>query len=604
MSLKSEAIWAPSPTTTRGQPTILSADKKGERIAYASGKSIFVRSIENPAECRQYTQHTATTTVARFAPSGFYIASGDASGSVRVWDCVGEGVTKGEYHIVNGPINDIAWDGDSQRIIAVGSGKERFGHCITWDSGNTVGQISGHSAQINTVSIRQQRPLRAVTGGDDTSLVFYHGAPFKFNTSMGSQHNRFVFGAAFSPDGVVFVSVGADKKIWLFDGKTGEPKNQIGEGVHTGSIFGVSWAQDSKRFVTASADQTVRIWDAEAGKVLQTWRLGGEGVSIPHQQLGVVWTAARGNTLIISVDLEGNLNYLVEGQPEPEKIIHGHQKNITAAGVNKSTLVTGSFEGRVRAWDVKTGLAHKVEGDGHSNYVSGFAAADINGESQLQSIGWDDTLRSLSLEAKTFTGTTIPTDGQPRSVAVSGATTLVATSNGIQLFIDGEPSSMTKTSYTPTCIAASGSTVAVGGDEKVYIYTLSSPSSLQPTGQELRPATAAVTALSFSQSGTNLAAGTGSGKIVVYTASGDWAVATDRWSAHSGRVTCIAWAKDGDAAVSGSLDTNVFAWSLREPAKRVKAPNAHKDGVTGVAWVDGRVLSTGSDATVKVWTLP
>jgi hypothetical protein len=30
-----EAIWAPLPSTTRGQPTILSADAKGERIAYA-----------------------------------------------------------------------------------------------------------------------------------------------------------------------------------------------------------------------------------------------------------------------------------------------------------------------------------------------------------------------------------------------------------------------------------------------------------------------------------------------------------------------------------------------------------------------------------------
>ena len=131
--------------------------------------------------------------------------------------------------------------------FAVGDGKERFGHCITADSGNSVGEISGHSQQINSVSIRQQRPLRAVTGSDDSSLVFYHGAPFKFNTSLREQHNRFVFGTAFSPDGSLFASVGADKRIWLYDGKTGEAKGQIGEGVHTGSIFGISWAKDSKK---------------------------------------------------------------------------------------------------------------------------------------------------------------------------------------------------------------------------------------------------------------------------------------------------------------------------------------------------------------------
>ncbi|KAI7576169.1 hypothetical protein KC343_g20370, partial [Hortaea werneckii] len=89
MSINSEAIWAAAPTTARGTSTPLSSDAKGERIAYASNKSIFVRSIDNPAESKQYTQHTAQTTVARFAPSGFYIASGDVTGSVRVWDAMG-----------------------------------------------------------------------------------------------------------------------------------------------------------------------------------------------------------------------------------------------------------------------------------------------------------------------------------------------------------------------------------------------------------------------------------------------------------------------------------------------------------------------------------
>ncbi len=44
---------------------------------------------------KQYTAHTTQTSVARFSPSGFYIASGDVSGTVKVWDAV-EGVnTKG-----------------------------------------------------------------------------------------------------------------------------------------------------------------------------------------------------------------------------------------------------------------------------------------------------------------------------------------------------------------------------------------------------------------------------------------------------------------------------------------------------------------------------
>lgn len=513
----------------------------------------------------------------------------------------------GEYHIIAGRINDIAWDGDSQRIIAVGEGKERFGHCVTWDSGNSVGEISGHSSQINCVAIRQQRPLRAVTGSDDTSLVFYHGAPFKFNTSLRGQHNKFVFGAAFSPDGSAFASVGADRKIWLFDGKTGEPKKQIGEGVHTGTIFGISWSKDSKNFVTASADQTVRIWDVEAGKATQTWRMGEENVvSIPDQQMGVVWPAGRSDGIVISVDLEGNLNYLASGNPKPAKVIRGHQKNITSADISGSTFFTGSYEGRVCAWDVKSGLAEKVDGESHSNYVAGMCNSAAKGESQVQTVGWDDTLRTISVAAKTFIGSAVSLKAQPKDVAVArSGTVLVVAGDSIALFNNGQLSASVPTKFAPTCIAASGDKVAVGGNDKlIHIYTLESPNTLKDTGMEIRRATAAISVLTFSSDGNYLGAGAGNGKIYVFSTSGEWPIVTDRWSAHTARISCLAWDSTGEFAASGSLDTNVFVWSVKDPGKRIKALNAHKDGVTGVAWTaEGKVLSTGGDATVKLWTV-
>jgi WD40 repeat protein len=559
-----------------------------------------VRSIDEPSVSRQYTSHTAVTTVARFSASGFYIASGDVSGSVRVWDCVGEGATKGEYHIIAGRINDIAWDGDSQRIIAVGEGKERMGHCITWDSGNTNGEISGHSQQINTVSIRQQRPLRAATGSDDTSLAFFHGVPFKFNTSLRGKHDRFIFGTAFSPDGTNLVSVGADRRIWLYDGKTGDPKNQIGEGVHTGSIFGVAWSKDSKRIVTASADQTVRIWDVESGKNTTTWRMGEEGtVSIPHQQVGVTWPSGRSDGLIISVDLEGNLNYLIEGKEKPIKIVEGHQKNITASAMNGPNFYTGSYEGRVCLWNIKTGAADKVEGDSHSNYVCGISAEP--GKDRTYSVGWDDTLRCIS--AGTFTGTTLSVSGQPKAVTVSSnGVAYVATPDSIEIYKDGVKTG-SLAAKGATSIAASDSILAIGQDDKsVQIYSIAGtkPTSIDIT---MRKATGAISTLSFSPDAKYLAAGVANGKIMVFKTS-DWSVMTDRWSAHTARVTSIAWNAASDYAVSGSLDTNVYVWSLADPGRRIKALNAHKDGVNGVAWdKSGAILSTGGDATVKKWSV-
>ena len=626
-------------------------------VPLQSNKSIFIRSIDDPSRSTQYTAHTAPTTLARFSPSGYYIASGDTTGTVRVWDCTTNYNTKGTYQLISGRINDLAWDGDSARIIAVGDGRERYGACITADSGNSVGEISGHSSQVNCVSVRQQRPFRAATGGDDTSVGFFHGAPYKFNTSL-RKHSRFVYGAAFSPDGSLLVTVGADKLIFVWDGKTGDFLRQIGvDGGHTGSVFGVSWSKNSKRFVTCSADQTIRIWDAESGAEVQCWKLGAER-SVPDQQVGVVWPTGRSDDLIIALNLNGDLTYLLPGEKEPQKVVQGHQKNITAVTVattqnGPQTLFTGSSDGRVCAWDISSGTASIATGEGHKNYISGLAASSAG---DISSVGWDDTIRTLSSRQFSTTNPPQSTDGQPIAVAslpssspsspaTATAPSIVATHKGLFTFPSGPslptpytPTALsTTTSRFPTADATSPPLIAVGAStSQILIYN----QQLQQT--HTIPTAQPPSTLSFSPSGAFLAAGFPSGKILVYGTRGGWEVEISRWSAHTGRVTCIAWealsspssllssagggggngngkSNDGNGrferekrAVSGGLDGEIRVWSVEKPGNRVCAENAHKDGVNGVVWLDGTkdeqdqeavvvVMSVGGDAAVKRW---
>ncbi|OAQ99779.1 hypothetical protein LLEC1_05139 [Akanthomyces lecanii] len=571
-------ILAAAPATTRGQPTQLSTDSKGQRIAYASRKSIFVRSIDSPDDCKEYTGHTAATTVARFAPNGFKVASGDASGTLRVWEPESIDNAGKEYSVISGRLNDIAWDGESQRIIAVGDGREQFGRCITADSGNSVGEVIGHSKAVNAVAMKSQRPFRAATVGDDGNMVFYHGAPYKFS-DKSTQHRGFIFGAAYSPDGSALVTVGADKRIQLYDGKTGEPGKQIGEGEHTGSIFAVSWSQDGRKIATASADQSVKVWDVESGKVTQSWKFG-DGVSVGDQQVGVVIPHGRSDGLIISLNLRGELTYLQEGKDQAVRVVQGHDKGITAmirtSDDNGTALWTGSFDGRVCHWDIKTGTATVVDGQSHTNLIAQLAGAS----GKAYSAGWDDTLRTVDEAAKTFLGESVTLSAQPKGLLKE-----------------------TSTTYTPGAIAAVNGFVAVGADQNsVKVYKADSSGVLQEV-QSLTNSTGTISSLAFSHDGAHLAAGNSVGKIYVYRV-GSWEVVADRWSAHTARVTCIAWDDTGAYAASGSLDTNVFVWCLekKNQGKRIKAANAHKDGVSGVAWIEGgRLASAGNDATVKIW---
>ncbi|GAB0145293.1 hypothetical protein EsHS_00005729, partial [Epichloe bromicola] len=600
-SIALNRILAAAPAMTRGQPTQLSADSKGQRIAYASGKSIFVRSIDNPADCKEFTGHTAATTVARFSPSGFKVASGDTSGMLRVWEPDNIEKTIGEYPIISGRLNDVAWDGESQRVIAVGDGKEQFGRCITADSGNSVGEIIGHSKSVNAVAMKPQRPFRAATVGDDGNMVFYHGAPYKFN-EKSALHKGFVLGASYSPDGAFLATVGADKRIQLYDGKTGETLRQIGEGEHTGSIFALSWSQDSKKFATASADQTIKLWDVDSGSVIQSWKFG-DGVSIRDQQMGVVIPHGRSDGLIISVNLDGELIYLKEGNKEPVKVAQGHSKSITAlfgsSDGKASALWTGSFDGRVCHWDIKSGSASIVDGESHTNQV-----VQITGRAaKIYTASWDDTVKIADESAGTFIGQSINLSAQPKGASASDVALYIATVSSMAAYSNGQLLKETPVTYAPTSIAAFDNMVAVGADQNsVKVYKASSNGALEEI-ETLKSPTGTITALAFSKDGTHLAAGNSIGKIYVYK-TGTWEVVSDRWSAHTARVTCIAWDDSGAYAASGSLDTNVFVWCLekKNQGKRIKAANAHKDGVNGISWIEcGQIASAGGDANVKIW---
>lgn len=73
-----------------------------------------------------WLEHTATTTVARFSPSGFYCASADVTGNVRIWDVTqAENSLKLATRPLSSKINDLAWDGESKRIIVGGEGKDK-----------------------------------------------------------------------------------------------------------------------------------------------------------------------------------------------------------------------------------------------------------------------------------------------------------------------------------------------------------------------------------------------------------------------------------------------------------------------------------------------
>lgn len=82
-------------------------------------------------------------------------------------------------------------------------------------------------------------------------------------------------------------------------------------------------------------------------------------------------------------------------------------------------------------------------------------------------------------------------------------------------------------------------------------------------------------------------------------------ILTSRWINHSARINSLSWTSDSLYCASGSLDTHVYIWSVAKPTKSTAVKNAGPGGVNAVLWLeggkDGRLVSAGADACVRVW---
>lgn len=166
----SAALHAGSVARARGLIPVATSSVPAAPRVPAPGPLPYKRPLPPFRPCTR-AQHGYPVTAVAMSPSGSYVASGDASGVVRIWACDNpDQILKLETPMLGGKVLDIAWSGDGQRVVAVGEGRESFAKVIMWDSGNTVGDMPGHSKQINSVAFKPSRPFRIVTGGEDTKV--------------------------------------------------------------------------------------------------------------------------------------------------------------------------------------------------------------------------------------------------------------------------------------------------------------------------------------------------------------------------------------------------------------------------------------------------
>eukprot|EP01088_Endostelium_zonatum_P010060 TRINITY_DN233_c0_g1_i1.p1 TRINITY_DN233_c0_g1~~TRINITY_DN233_c0_g1_i1.p1 ORF type:complete len:697 (-),score=186.30 TRINITY_DN233_c0_g1_i1:69-2051(-) len=599
-------LYAPSPKTERGKPVLLGGDPKGENILYCNGSDVIIRSLRNPLQADIYSEHPRATTVARYSPDRRYIASGDETGTVRIWNTE---IVQGTYFKLQfekkcfgGVINDIAWDPESQRIAAVGNGRETMGVVFMLAGGASAGAITGHAKTITSCDWRPKKPYRLVTTSEDLGINWFEGPPFKWHHGLSGEHSRFPNQVRFSPNGDLWISVGQDKVGVIGNGETGQKVGNLGEG-HNGGIYGVSWNSQSTQVLTASGDRTCKIWDVASGngKAVTTFEMGSDDVN--DQQLGCLWQG----DFLISVNLLGHLSYLDPRSGKVEKVVYGHQKGVQSVAYHKGSnrIYSGGYDSVLNRFSVGEDSNARVTGDTHRNSVTALGVSD----NTLHSISMDDTYRATDVSGGSdqMKGAATSAGSRPVGLGVGskGLAVTAQFNQSLNVIRNGSVVSNLKVSYNPlsVAIAPGDAKVAVGGeDNKVHLYSLS--------GNDLKEAGLIeghrypVTALAFSPDNKYIATGDKNNQIYLWNASDNKLVHNNKWVYHSAKVNNMKWSPNGQFLASCGLDTSVIVWRVDDPDQRVHIKAAHHGAVNDVCWIDDSTVATGgADASVRTWNI-
>jgi WD40 repeat protein len=610
MSISLKKVFASLPRTERGKFIVLGGDPKLKHYLYVNGNSVIIRNIDDDADSDVYTEHSTQTTVAKYSPSGFYIASADNHGKVRIWDTTQkEHILKNEYQPFAGPVRDLAWSGDNQRICVGGEGREKFGAVFNMETGTSTGEIMGMSRPINALDFRNDRPFRLATASEDNAVCFFEGPPFKFK-SLHHTHTNFANALRFSPSGEFFVSGGADGNLFLYDGKTGELLHKIGDPAHKGGIYAVSFSPNSQRVVSVSGDKTVKVWTVsrEATTLEQEYVFTN---STDNLLVGCLWLGEH----IIVVNLKGHVHIFkgTDVTSGPSRVLAGHNKPITGLVYwpeGPGHLISCSMDSNVVLWDVnghgRARLLQRGEQVGHSNQVD---SMDICGH-DLVSVGVDDNLVASSLASETIQSQ-VKLPSQPRGVNVVNGLVAVACWKHIVLYRIGQGilSTFDVKDFEPNKIALTKDQkfVIVGSKEDNFlrVFQIINSEKLQPTDIkiELRGNT---TYLSISPNGRYLAAADSDRQIRAFEILSDGnlkQVHNETWRYHAARVNYLAWSPNSERVASGSVDCAIYVWNVNQPIKKIHMPNAHPaNQITGLAWRDDETLfSSGQDCNIRQW---
>lgn len=400
-------------------------------------------------------------------------------------------------------------------------------------------------------------------------------------------HQGPVTTVAFSADGQHIATGGDDKKVVLWDQRTGHA-TELTE--HTDRVTKVAFSPDGRVLASASYDATVRLHD-ESGVLLRIL----SGPSAPVKTVAFSPTGAS----LCSVSTDGDVREwnAVTGTSR-SRVAPVDRDPFCAFSPDGAWILSGSHGGALRLWNPTTGSVREL-----ILHPGRAACAAFSPDGKTIASGGDDGTLRLTVVADGVSTILGREEAAVHAVAFSPDGHFLASagmSGRVRLWTLSEKTARVVAEHNERVAALAFSNdgrflTSSGWDRVVRVYDLTTQS-----GTVLRGHGDVVVALAFSPDGSHLA-------------SASWDKTVRVWSAHrNGRrvlhghsigAKTVAFSPDGRLVASGGHDDTVRIFDLASGRGVVK--RGHTDHVYRVLFSpDGHwVASSSDDRTIRLWSV-
>jgi WD40 repeat protein/tRNA A-37 threonylcarbamoyl transferase component Bud32 len=327
--------------------------------------------------------HREAVRAVAFAPDGRHILTGSADHLVRLWDCQ----TRGKPHLLRGhagTVLAVVFSADGQR----GASASADHTVIVWDlkRKEALRALKGHTGPVHGVDFSPKGDLILTGSADGTARLWQTDGGKEIHQYAGQGEVRAV---AFSPDGATVLLgrgslIRGEAELWQVKG------GRLARLPHQSEVLGVAYSPDGTLLLTGGKDRAARLWQAATGVPLgrplwhpqdvqavdfgptrtvltaggdQTVRVWGVAVDGPRAE----WRRGQTTALALSPDgkssllathfKEGQTRFLDGATAEPVGVPVKLSSPVSALALSPdgSRFLTGSEDGTVLLWDVKTG---------------------------------------------------------------------------------------------------------------------------------------------------------------------------------------------------------------------------------------------------------